>query len=76
MGTNLYWEPVERKQNSVGGDDGLKWALRKKYGERLDVELTSRSLEYLEGLRDAGQENAQALIDAIEKHDAIRVFEE
>lgn len=76
MSTNLYWEPARRKKYNTGKDDGLKWALRKRYGEPLRVELSASDVGFLEGLACAGQEDARDLIDAIQEHDEISVFEE
>lgn len=74
MGTNLVWEPViHKEQESL--PIGLKWALRKRYGASVNRELDSGDLSYLQGLADADLEGAQVLIDAIEKHDVIRVWE-
>ena len=73
MSTNLYWEPADRKMKDLPAS--LKFALRKRYGGTVNETMTDRDIPYLEGLRDAGVEGAQALIEAIEKHEAISVIE-
>lgn len=73
MSASLYWEPAAR-QRSKPLPDALKFALRKRYnGEAV---LDRHDVPYLEGLRDADVEGAQDLIDLIEKHDAVRIWEE
>jgi hypothetical protein len=74
MTMNLYWEPAQREPE---GDlsDKLKFVLRKRCGGTVDTVLSEMDIQYLNGLIDAGVEDAQQLIDAIEKHGSIRVFE-
>ena len=74
MTMNLYWEPAEREP-SGDLDDKLKFALRNRCGGTVDTILTTQDLSYLNGLTDAGIKDAETLVDAIEKHGSIRVFE-
>lgn len=74
MSSNLAWEPGCRQKNSL--PDQLKFVLRKKYGDVVDANMDTDDLPYLTGLRDAGIDGAQTLIDAIEKYDEISVVEE
>ena len=75
MSMNLYWRPVPT--NKIGLDDALKFALRKRYGGCVGgVTMDYNDIGYLNGLKDAGIDGAETLIDAIEKHDEIYVFEE
>jgi hypothetical protein len=73
MSQSLYWEPADRDAFDLS--DKLKFAMRKKYQGHVDGILDHSDIGYLQGLLDAGIEEAQALIDAIAKHERIRVFE-
>lgn len=73
MSSNLGWMPVESDWRFLG--DQLKFALRKGYGEPVDAVLNSEDIPYLKGLADAGVKDADKLIEAIEKHDELRVKE-
>lgn len=73
MSMNLYWEPQHRDADDL--PDSLKFALRKRYGPCVDTVFTTQDISYLRGLEDAGVKGASDLIEAIEKHDAVRVFE-
>ena len=75
MTCSLGWEPV-RKKSPKWLSDGLKFALRKRYGGHVDTILDGGDMSYLEGLRDAGVEDADTLIEAIKKYDSIHVREE
>lgn len=79
MSSSLRWEPVERDAKPAGGSD-LKFALRKRFGEPVDIILNGRAIPWLEGVRDAATSkdlatDAGRLIGLIEKHGSIRVFE-
>ena len=76
MSTNLYWEPKQRRKNSAGEDSALKWALQKKYGYPVNLTMDHEYIPYLEGLRDGGVKGVQEIIDAIEKYEAIEIYEE
>ena len=72
MSTNLMWKPK-------GSGDCLSKDLRrvicKKYGDG-QCTLSFDDLDYLEGLKDAGVDDADALIDAINDHDEIIIWQE
>ena len=72
MSQNLYWRPSFNKGKSLSGD--LKFTLRNcgKSNYRFSVS----DIQFLEGLHAAGIEDAIKLINAIEKHDHIDVYEE
>lgn len=74
MSSNLVWEPTERKKSEVSHQ--LKYALRKRFGEPINVTLQSDDIMYLRGLEDAGLQDAYKLIKAIEKYGEILVVEE
>jgi hypothetical protein len=75
MSTNLYWNPVINDDNCITNID-LKHALRKCSAYcHVDITLDNEDLPYLRGLRDAGIESAQELIDAIEENGPIKVEE-
>ena len=67
------WKPNTRSGHDL--PDALKFVLRDKMGlmegERI---FDHGNISYLSGLRDAGVEGAQELIDAIEKHDEVVVW--
>ena len=79
MSTSLYFEPICNKGISLS--DNLKYILRKKYGSSVDAILDDHDINYLEGIRDACNNEKEAsevqkLIDAIEKYNSIKVWEE
>lgn len=75
MSSNLYWEPVARKREDVPTE--LKLALRKIFTSGLSgIVLGNSHTGMLEGMKAAGIEDAQDLIDAIEKHDEIELTEQ
>lgn len=73
MSSNLVWEPVNRETGDL--EDGVKFAMRKKYGDPVDTQLDTSDIPYFEGLRDAGVKGAEAVIEAIQKHYDIVVKE-
>ena len=76
MSTNLYWRPEYNAGKSVG-DDGFKFAMREIYGTRVNTVLREEDLGILTGLGAAGyRKPAKALMDAIKKHDHVRLYEE
>lgn len=74
MSRNLCWRP-ERKSYRVLST-ALKWAFEKR--ETFDCThkniLSDEDIAYLQGLRDAAVEDAQTLIDAINKHGRIEIW--
>jgi hypothetical protein len=74
MSTHLYWEPSSRKKKSL--PTGLKWAFQKRFNGSIHAMLCTNDIPYLEGLRDAGIEGAQELIDAIDQYECIDLIEE
>jgi hypothetical protein len=70
----LKWRP--RWQSGDTLSDQLKYALRKRYTQGINGYMDEDEVSYLRGLVDGGVEDAQKLIDAIEKHGDIEVFEE
>ena len=72
MSCTLYWRPLT-KGNSVGGTQ-LRQAIERRFGReaRLDID----ALEFLRGLEAGGVEGATELIEAIEKHEEIDVYQE
>ena len=73
MGCTLTWEIIPKKTNYVSGFQ-LRNILESKFG--YPHILDGSHVSYLEALKDAGIEEAQELIDAIEKHDEIRIDKE
>lgn len=73
MGCSLYWRPVAKSQR--GGFRGtVRDELIRRYGD--NGTLDHDALEFLLGLAAAKLEGAQELIDAIEKHGEIQIFQE
>ena len=76
MSSNLYWRPSNAGEMALS--DKLKFALRNggRYGgNTLDQTIYESDIPYFEGLRDAGVEDAQKIIDALEKHSEIELKE-
>ena len=77
MSDRLVWFP-DVEPESYALSDELKQILRRTFrltgGVQNAVSLTFEHVPYLTGLCDAGIEDAQILLDAIEKHDAVRVW--
>lgn len=74
MSSNLRAEPIKRKKKDFGSD--LKFALRKRFGEPVDVLMEKGDIEYLLGLEHAGITEAKELRDYIMQHEEIRIKEE
>jgi hypothetical protein len=75
MSSNLYWEPTQRPKKDL--PDALKFALRKRASDgHVEMVMDTNDLQYLYGLRDAGVKGADDLIEAIQKHGEVRVWEQ
>lgn len=78
MSSNLRAEPRDRLKLELGTD--LKFILRKRYGEPIDLDISADELPYLQGLLDAGNEsirsNVEALIKMIKQYNWIKLKEE
>lgn len=75
MSSNIYWRPIV----PIEGHRlpfALKSVLRKKFGYPIQGVLQASDLGYIEGLKDAGIEGAEQLIEAVEKHQMIEVSED
>ena len=72
MSCSLYWKP-SGSGNQVG-DAALRNAVEKHFGRRAWLDYDS--LEFLRGLAAAGIEGASELIEAIERHERIEVYQE
>lgn len=83
MSFGLYWEPAEPTRG-IPLPIQLKYTLARRFFDhdgtlRGDVFLGRGHVLYLEGVRDATnnsevRQGAEALIDALEKHNTIRVW--
>lgn len=67
----LHWKPITVVENEVG-DKLLHTIMKNKYA--LPYQLGRYDLEYLKGLRDAGINGAEELINAIGIHGHIEIF--
>ncbi len=74
MSSTLKWRPRYQKGHDLS--DQLKYALRKRYTESGVICLAASDVPYLEGLRDAGVEDAGKLLEAIERYDEVEVWEQ
>ena len=75
MSSTLRWRPTHTSGNDLPYE--LKRALHKRTdGEPVKGEFTEASIQYLQGLRDGGVVGADKLIEAIEKHGSVEVWEE
>ena len=72
MSATLKWEP--QKSCGTALPDELRWALEKNPAGTNRRHFGEASIPYLEGLRDAEINGAQALIDAIKTHGDVDVF--
>lgn len=73
MSCTLYWMPVSNQNNYVDGGQ-LRDILQNKFG--FPSKIDHSHIDYLEGLKDAGHEGAQTLIDAIYQFDVIEINQE
>ena len=74
MSSTLSWRPAfPPKSGSLPSE--LKFALRKKYDEPIDIMFDESDIPFLEGLVCAGIPGANDLISAIRKHKQIIVKE-
>ncbi len=78
MSTSVLWQPAETQGRPLGYQ--IKFALRTRFGDPLDVVLDGSHLEYLTGLRDGLADGIvvpelNELMDLIATHGAVRVFE-
>lgn len=82
MSSSLYWRPVPKDPPPYDVPDDVEGVLRRRYWEdwpnsndRSEPrELNKNDIGWLEGLRDAGLEGANELIDAIREHGTIRLM--
>jgi len=76
MSSNLMWKPIRDDGESL--PDSLKFALRKRFGNGTikEAELDSDDISYLTGLADCGIVGANELIDLIEKHGKVSIWEQ
>ena len=75
MSTSLTWSPVPDPATRPRLSYELKKALGARAGGSVDTVMSVESLPYLEGLMDAGIDDATILIQAIHMHGNIRVKE-
>lgn len=69
MSTTLYWEPVKKGRVL---SNKLRDIIVDRFGTPCQIGLGSR--EYIKGLIDAGVEDAQKLLDALDKYKKIRLW--
>lgn len=78
MSSNLTAEPINRKKLNLG--TSLKFALRKKYGEPVNIVMCNTNLSFIEGLIAGGNDElsaeAQKLYQYIEKYGEVLIKEE
>ncbi len=79
MSSTLYWRPTCQLGKSLGYS--LKKALRRQYGGHgegriSELRLCSSDMSILQGMLSAGVEEARILLDEIQKHGAVFVYED
>lgn len=76
MSSTLMWRPEQEYQGSL--PDQLKFVLRNRISVSYGGEMTfgDDDLAYLQGLKDAGVEGANHLIELIKTHGNITVQEQ
>lgn len=75
MSTHLEWIPENKRGKILDIDRGLKFALQEEYGYPVRVTLGVCDIGFLRGLKAAKVKGAEVLIDAIEKYEAVKVWE-
>lgn len=78
MGASIYWEPRSKAPRTfdVGARSKFVELMQRKFGAS-PWELSSEHIPWLEGVRDAGGCGGEdEIIDAIHKHERIRVWPE
>lgn len=77
MSATLKYRPAGQGKDLP---DELKYALRKRYDGTIHKMVFRKDdaidMAYLAGLRDAGVKGADVLLEAIEKHSDIEVWEQ
>lgn len=76
MSTSLYWKPIIRAKSEDLADQ-LKYVIREKFFDSLgtdSITVNQSELDYFEGLKDAGIEDAETVIELINKHGEICLF--
>jgi len=74
MSATLYCEPVQKDFSSL--PDELMFALRKRFSLGLDGYVFGYSeIQYLQALADQEIDGATKLMDLIEQHGKVRVFQ-
>jgi hypothetical protein len=75
MSSSLAWRPRIVPQSHYL-PSALKFALREEYGDPVKKIFTSNDIAFLRGLAVGKIDGAESLIELIEKHDEVEVFEE
>jgi hypothetical protein len=78
MSSNLRAEPINRKKLDLG--TSIKFALRKVYGEPVNIILNDTAIPVLKGMMAVGDDNlvkdAEKLIKFIETYKDVSLREE
>ncbi len=73
MTSNIYWEP-ERPRKGKALDTQLKFVLRERFD--FPIQLDSGNRDYFLALTDANVKDADKIVEAIDTHGEIRIWEE
>jgi len=73
MSSNLKIRPIEKGGTILSFE--LKSALRKRYNGSICMGVRETDISYFQGLLDAGIEDAQIVIDFIEKYKECEIIE-
>lgn len=79
MSANIYWEPVAKNNRTIdtGAPEYFMRVLGKfgwQDGDTLGVEALDGLKAVVEAIHEGDHKSFQQLIDAIEKHGAIRIW--
>ena len=75
MSCSLMWKPSGKGKSVEGAGSALREALNEEYG-RGRITLDHDDVDFLRGLRAAKVEGADELIELINRHDSIDVWQE
>lgn len=75
MSSSLFAYKVVRNPE-VSIPDGLKFTLRKRYGEPVDMILTDSDIPYLTGLSDGGIKGLSEVLKLLAEGQEIHIKEE
>lgn len=79
MSSNIFWRPSnpDKARTDLGKkDDQLKLILREEFGYPLNETFYKEDIPLFQGMLMAGVLDARKVIEHIEKHESINIWEE